>query len=107
MLSTHAPSGTFTKNITNNATWTYLARYGNSNEHETGTVDFCQSMDSVEQPGRHSKQQCPPEKGPALIMMSAWVMPMFIVPVTLLKRTGLGDMMADRNREITSSSLMP
>ncbi|MCJ1266874.1 Phosphatidylglycerol/phosphatidylinositol transfer protein [Lobaria immixta] len=72
--------GNFLKNITEKATWTFLARYGNSTEHETGTMDFCESLDSIDQPGRHGQPDCPPEKGFALLKMSAWVMPMFIVP---------------------------
>jgi hypothetical protein len=39
-------------------------------------------MDSIDQPDPGRTQKCPPEKGFALIMMSAWVMPMFIVPVS-------------------------
>lgn len=77
------PLGNFLKNITEKATWTFLARYGNSTEHETGTMDFCESLDSIDQPGRHGQPDCPPEKGFALIKMSAWVMPMFIVPVSI------------------------
>lgn len=75
--------GNFLQNITKKATWTFLARYGNSTEHETGTMDFCESLDSIDQPGRHGQPDCPPEKGFALIKMSAWVMPMFIVPVSI------------------------
>ena len=79
--------GTFLQPIPPNATWTFLARYGSSSEHESGSVDFCTSMDSSDQPPPypHSHRRphsCPPEKGFALIMMSAWVMPMFIVPVS-------------------------
>ena len=59
-----------------------LAQYGNSTEHESGTQDFCDTMDSIDQPDPDREQECPPEKGLALIMMSAWVMPMFIVPVS-------------------------
>lgn len=47
-------------------------------------MDFCNSLDSIDQPDRHRAHECPPEKGFALIMMSAWVMPMFIVPVRML-----------------------
>ena len=39
-------------------------------------------VDSIEQPDPDREQDCPPEKGWALIMMSAWVYPMFIVPVS-------------------------
>lgn len=86
--------GTFLQPITPNATWTFLAKYDPSSsnpDHESGSVDFCTSMDSIEQlpplyshfPDSHPRtQSCPPEKGYALIMMSAWVMPMFIVPVS-------------------------
>ena len=73
-------------------------------------MDFCQSMDSIDQPDRHGKRDCPPAKGFGLIMMSAWVMPMFIVPVSLLLRdmgwaTDYGHI--DRNREIIISNSMP
>ncbi|KAI9794423.1 MAG: Phosphatidylglycerol/phosphatidylinositol transfer protein [Peltula sp. TS41687] len=73
-------SGTFLQDITDGATWTMLSRYGNSSEHESGTLDFCESIDSIDQPDRDRERECPPEKGDALITMSAWVMPMFIVP---------------------------
>ena len=47
-------------------------------------MDFCESLDHIDQPFRHGSEECPPEKGYAMISMSAWVMPMFIVPVSLL-----------------------
>ncbi|KAI9753212.1 MAG: hypothetical protein M4579_005278 [Chaenotheca gracillima] len=72
--------GTFLKNITDNATLTFTARYGNSTEQETGTIDFCGSLDSLDQPDPDRKQECPPEKGFAFMSTSAWVMPMFFVP---------------------------
>ncbi|KAA6414703.1 MAG: hypothetical protein FRX48_01453 [Lasallia pustulata] len=73
--------GTFLEALTTDASWTYFARYSNSTEHESGTMDFCKSLDSIDQPTRqHRTHGCPPEAGPALVMMSAWVMPMFIVP---------------------------
>lgn len=81
----YALSGTFLKNITDNATLAYTARYGNSTESEGGTMDICKGfIDSIDQPGRHRNHDCPPEKGFGLIMMSFWVMPMFLVPVSLL-----------------------
>lgn len=45
-------------------------------------MDFCNSMDSIDQPDPTRKQECPPEEGFGLVMMSAWVMPYFIVPVS-------------------------
>lgn len=60
-----------------------FAQYGNSTEGETGKFPFCHIMDSIDQPIPHHEHDCPPQKGFALIMMSAWVMPMFIVPVSL------------------------
>lgn len=62
-----------------------MARYGNSTESEGGRMDWCGGfIDSIDQLGRHRKHDCPPDKGFGLIMMSSWVMPMFIVPVSLL-----------------------
>lgn len=73
--------GTFLKNITDNATLAYTARYGNSSEFESGTLDWCKGfIDSIDQPDPHRQHDCPPEKGFGLIMMSSWVWPMFIVP---------------------------
>ena len=90
-----APAGTFLEALTTDASWTYFARYSNSTEHESGTMDFCKSLDSIDQPIRqHRTHGCPPEAGPALVMMSAWVMPMFIVPVSLLACSAL--LRADR-----------
>ncbi|MCJ1364601.1 Phosphatidylglycerol/phosphatidylinositol transfer protein [Acarospora aff. strigata] len=73
-------AGTFLQNITNNATWHSFGRYGNATVNETWTQDFCKVVDSIDQPDPRRKRECPPEKGFALISMSAWVMPMFIVP---------------------------
>lgn len=47
-------------------------------------MDFCHSLDSIDQPNREGTDECPPKEGFAVITMSAWVMPMFIVPVSLL-----------------------
>lgn len=89
--NTYRPSnsqflGTFLEPIPPNATWTYYAHYDSSPNHEVGTIDFCSWMDSIEQPPpdppHHPRQQsCPPGKGPATIMTSAWVAPLFIGPV--------------------------
>ena len=108
----HAHSGTFLKNITNNATLTYMARYGNSTESEGGTMDFCGAfIDSIDQPGPRRKHDCPPKKGFGLIMMSCWVMPMFIVPVSLLTyetdMCGNYDVLIRTNRDLTISNSMP
>lgn len=60
-------------------------RYGNASEWETGWMDWCHgAIDSIDQPGGPREHDCPPEKGFGLIMMSAWVWPMFIVPVCLI-----------------------
>ena len=78
-----ATPGTFLKNVTDNATLAYTARYGNSTESESGTMDWCKGfIDSIDQPDPHRQHDCPPEKGFGLIMMSSWVWPMFIVPVS-------------------------
>lgn len=82
-VATYTLTGSFSKNITNNATLSFSTHYGNNTEQEGDTVEFCGSMDSIDQPDPNRKQDCPPEKGFALIMMSAWVMPMFFVPVSL------------------------
>ncbi|KAI9674952.1 MAG: hypothetical protein M1817_001358 [Caeruleum heppii] len=74
--------GTFLQNITTNATWTMSARGINSTETETGVWDFCHAVDSIEQPDPGRRRECPPEKGFALVKMSGWVMPMYIVPGT-------------------------
>ena len=70
-----------------NATFTYTARYENYTEPERGTLDFCDTaIDSIDQPGGPRKHECPPQKGFALIMMSYWVQPMYIVPVSIQTR---------------------
>ena len=65
-------------------------------------------VDSIDQPDPRRKRECPPEKGFALISMSAWVMPMFIVPVSLAQAAMItserGRLTGDR--ETTISSLM-
>ena len=79
---TSAHPGTFLKNITDNAAFTYTARYENYSEPAHGTLDFCDTaIDSIDQPGGPRRHDCPPQKGFALIMMSYWVQPMYIVPV--------------------------
>ena len=75
--------GTFLKNITDNATFNYTARYENYTEPAHGTLDFCHTMDSIDQPGGPREHDCPPQKGFALVMMSYWVQPMYIVPVSI------------------------
>ena len=77
--------GTFLRNITNNATFTFLAQHGNSSESESGTWDFCKTVDSIDQPIPGRKHECPPQKGFGLVMMSGWVWLMFIVPVSLVE----------------------
>lgn len=75
--------GAFLRNITDNATFTYTARYENYTEPAHGTLDFCHAIDSIDQPGRPpGEHDCPPQKGFALVMMSYWVQPMYIVPVS-------------------------
>lgn len=74
--------GTFSQNLTTNATWTMTARHTDTPRNETGTWDFCAVPDSIEQPISNRKMQCPPEKGFALIMMSGWVVRMFIGPLS-------------------------
>ena len=70
-------------------------------------MDFRRSIDGIDQPDLNCRQECPPEKGFALIDMSAWVMPMFIVPVSTrsdeyvwIRRMGRA---TDANREIITS----
>ncbi len=62
-----------------------MGRYGNSTESEGGKMDWCGGfIDGIDQPVGHREEECPPVKGWGLVMMSCWVMPMFIVPVSLL-----------------------
>ena len=86
----HTFLGTFLKNISNNATFTFSARYGNSSESETGTRDFCKCWDGISQPDPYRELECPPEKGFAYMTTSFWVMPMFIVPVRPPERIATG-----------------
>ena len=72
-------------------------------------MDWCGAfIDSIDQPDRHRKYDCPPEKGFGLIMMSCWVMPMFIVPVSLLvHETNMyrtPDGLTRMNRDLTISN---
>ncbi len=41
-------------------------------------MDFCELVDSIDQPNPHRKHECPPEKVFALLMTSAWVTPLYI-----------------------------
>ena len=74
--------GTFSQNLTANATWTMTAHHAETPGNETGSWDFCDLPDSVEQPNPNRKTHCPPEEGFALIMMSGWVARLFIGPVS-------------------------
>jgi len=71
-------------------------------------MPFCDTMDSIDQPDKYRKQECPPEKGFGLIMMSAWVWPMFLVPVSLYSgcKIAWNVLTIGTDREITISSLM-
>ncbi len=76
-------------------------------------MDWCGGfIDSIDQPDRNRKHDCPPEKGFGLIMMSCWVMPMFIAPVSLLIHETdmcgyLIRWLNTTNRGLTISSSMP
>lgn len=60
---TSARLGTFLKNVTDNATFTYTARYENYTEPAHGTLDFCTTaIDSIDQPVGPRKHECPPQE---------------------------------------------
>ena len=67
-------------------------QYGDITNNETWTIDFCDTMDNIDQPIPHREQECPSQKGFTLIMMSTWVMTMFIVPVSSAETDRSGDM---------------
>ncbi len=72
-------------------------------------MDFCESVDSIDQPDPHRKHECPPVKGFALLMISAWVTPLYIeklVSFLLTAKAIMADMtglMGDRESIISSS----
>ncbi|KAI9708185.1 MAG: Phosphatidylglycerol/phosphatidylinositol transfer protein [Bogoriella megaspora] len=71
--------GNFSKDVPENSTLTFHGHAGNGTG-KTIDVDFCSVIDRIDQPDPGRKRQCPPEKGWALMTMSAWTHPLFFQP---------------------------
>jgi hypothetical protein len=73
--------GTFLQNITANATFDWSVR-DDTLLGGSGTVAFCDVMDSIEQPDPHRQKQCPPEKGFAIMSAHIWDIKWFVGDVS-------------------------
>ena len=95
--------GTFLKDITPDPVWNYYVDVNNGTGHEFGAFAFCDAMEVIEQPNERS-DTCPPEKGGAIITISAFV-PWIIGGVSFSMVFCCSDA-KETHREIISFGLM-
>ncbi|KAH8688823.1 hypothetical protein BGW36DRAFT_392228 [Talaromyces proteolyticus] len=73
--------GTFLSDISDDPLWNYYARdlrdNSTNNPGLSGTLPFCDIMESIEQPDPNREKECPPEKGFGLISLHYYV-PWFV-----------------------------
>lgn len=79
--------GTFLTDISDDPIWKWYARdlrdNSTNNPGLSGTLPFCDIMETIEQPDPSREKECPPEKGFALISLHYYV-PWFVGEVRLL-----------------------